>query len=385
MAFECSEEFRARVVKRYGLFARVNEIDWNALIKDACTWYPHWAIALSRTRDLPLPTNKEALIAANAAHNLALLEDVRLFLQQMPSQAVMGLKGLFMTLYVYSSVGFRPLGDVDFLVRNHDIPTATLMLNRQGYREVGVRLHSTATLSFQKGERSGLKQIELHVRPGHGHGPYYTRIAPEDLWNRAKRRPPVQGISMFFPSLEDQLLLWCLQIHDRFSVQASDLRWLLSLSDLILFLEKFGDELDLVRFREIAERSRLILPCKFSIDLCFALHSLPVAENLVNALAHRPVASREQKIFASFTWGQPADRLALRYIERVCRQGSFCDAIRYGFRALIPSSAFMKQRYRRPLLLAYIMRWSHVVCLLWRGLVLIWRSFPPEDSARRDA
>lgn len=178
---------------------------------------------------------------------------------------------------------------------------------------------------------------------------------------------------MVFPSLEDHVLLFCLQIHRRFSEDAERLRWILTFCDLVLFLEKFGSALDVGKFDSLCVDYGLVFPCEYALALCHSFRPGTSAVELLASLSTLSRASWERVLFSRYTWASEADRLVVRYVAAVCAQKSFFTALRYGMRALVPPRSFMRHGYNMSLPWAYCRRWLRAFWLLWIVILLPFR------------
>ncbi len=138
---------------------------------------------------------------------------------------VIPLKGIDLSVRVYGDMPFRPMGDIDLLIRKNDLPEASAFLFNEGFRlrtnppmknrwhdrfypedSTPFDRHPCGRRSFEK---AGL-DLDLHWDPTYQIGGQSVGMDPESAWQNA-RPGAVLGEKILLLSPED--LSWHLILH----------------------------------------------------------------------------------------------------------------------------------------------------------------------------
>lgn len=198
-----------RGVERVQASAR-RELDWDLLVRMA---YAHGMVpllyhVLSTACAEAVP--REALeqlrdyFRTNARRNLALASELVRLLALFRARDIRAIpfKGPIIAATAYRDLMLRPIGDLDILVSEQELPRATEVLVSQGYDG---RFGWDWATSFV---REGGVEVDLHARFG---PPWDPRPASFDaLWSR-RRSVPLVGTTVLTAAPEDLLLILSIQ------------------------------------------------------------------------------------------------------------------------------------------------------------------------------
>lgn len=242
---------------------------WQQLLNEA---HPNWAVLADYASDLGLAPllydsirrSDESLVPVEilsslrkhyydtAGGNLLILRELVAILRIFDAVGidVVVLKGAALIQDVYEKLAYRPMVDLDLLIRFDDLTLATEHLEQQGYRAI----HPTP---FQ--DESGLYWNEVmlvqqnNIGPAielHWHlldNPYYaTRLKTESLIERS-RQLSVADVTPRVLNVEDQIIhLCCHNLYHHLG------RFTRSLVDIAFLVAKYGDE---IVWEDITQRS----------------------------------------------------------------------------------------------------------------------------------
>ena len=267
------------------------------------------------------------------------------------------LKGVALAERVYSNIALRPMVDIDLLVRKANVCQALALLQDAGYRFEGPEISPDAALEFEneillrERDRSGWV-IELHWSLFDS--PYYQERLPEGtLWETAES-VAFEGSTACALSPEHELLHLCghLALHHR----GVGLLWWNDIADLITC---DADRLDWDRLLTEAEALNLIMPLQAVLPEAAERWAAPVPPDVLYRLAALVPRPDEARVYHQLTAGhRPPARRLLSDLSEIPGWGA---RLRFLFRNLFPSAAYMDERYgiSRPWLrpFYYLRRW----------------------------
>jgi hypothetical protein len=279
---------------------------------------------------------------------------------------VLVIKGAALAFLLYRQPHERPRCDADLLIRRSDLATAEAVLFRAGYRR---QCEPDAELA--SGQRHfdpptpGVDSIDLHWRVVNPL--VFAELLPFDAaWSRGIPVPPLGGGARTL-CLADALLLACVHRVAHHTVD-DDMRWIADVDRLVRRL----DAADADAFVGAAERSGTRRVCAHVLRSANQQLRTPV-DTLVDRLV--PAGSAPESS-AAFIGGPPA---LARIVASDLRQSRWPQRIQLIREHLIPSAAYMRQRYpdwpRALLPLAYLVR-------IGRGAPS-WLGRNPETGERR--
>ena len=267
------------------------------------------------------------------------------------------LKGVALAENVYGNVGLRPMVDTDILVQRRNVVAALAVLQRCGYRQVGMEITPGATLAYEneillRKEGNSVGQIELHWSLFDS--PYYQRRLPETtIWGTAELIA-LENRTAYQLSPEWTLLHLC--GHLAFHHQGTGLLWW---NDVAELLYRFANRIQWPEVMAQAQAAHLTLALKLVLLTAADIWLAPVPRDVIEHLRSLEPAVDEisvgQELMAAGR--SPGARLLLD--ARVIN--SWPERIRFIYHSLFPSAAYMDQRYQieRPSLrpFYYFYRW----------------------------
>lgn len=160
------------------------------------------------------------------------------------------LKGAALSQCLYQDTALRPMGDIDILCIERDIPKLTVMLNELGY--------FSKSFEFQSQIHRAIKYEQYHLPAFHiQHGGAFVEVHTnifgkytggreliEDLWKTAHKLS-VHNSQFLFLSPDYMLLHLCLHLQNHMESGIMKLYWL---CDLWGYLEIYSKNIDWVSF-----------------------------------------------------------------------------------------------------------------------------------------
>lgn len=195
-------------------------------------------------------------------------------------------KGLMLATDVYEHLALRQFGDIDVLVRHHQLPQARTLLQQHGYRPVyppgmlidprvqqlslaQTRIYDRYYHELTLQSRDNLMQIDLHWG-------FSSRLYPTDpdlttIWEGV-RSASLNGHNVLTLSHEHQLLNTCIHAaKDRWRT----LKWVVDIDRLI----RSEDDLDWVHLKALASASKSDRILTFGVRLSQLLLETPIPTN----------------------------------------------------------------------------------------------------------
>ena len=358
------------------LSMRPSEIqDWETITKDAAG---HGLIPLlyrrlkgsNLHRQLPgdLAGRLEEQRFALAARNLMLASELERILAACEERQVpcAPLRGLALAERLYGDITARPMGDLDLLVRKHDLPEVAAILLGFGFSEMdrrpGFAQAFYYTLKFFK-DRHGWIIVEPHWSLAYP--PFTDRLDMEGVWKRCVRGRVV-GVETWLLGQEELLLHLCLHLthHDG----AAPLLWFYELDRL---LRANQTALDWSRFVALARQAGLGFFLAQALRSVQALFATPIPGEILGQLTREPPRSFERRLVRLLAGASTVDgkeSLAVFFLLK-----GFRAKLRYVFALLFPSPEFMQIQYgltrKRQLPLAYLRRFCRFSWESAKGVV----------------
>ena len=228
---------------------------------------------------LPEATRQELndFYVTNSARNRFLGGELLHILQLFDAEQILAVpfKGPVLAARLYGSLELREFVDLDFLIRERDIPKAKEILSKQGYEP---NLRSTAIVPDSN-------DVELHSAS--------TGLMVELHWEFLPRRfVPVLAAEEVWNGIEPSVLwdrqIWSFSSQDMFLFLAvhggkhswSMLKWLCDVAEFI----QANPEMDWPRLFERAETLGALRTCRLAIYLAAELLQAEVPSNVVAAV-----------------------------------------------------------------------------------------------------
>lgn len=188
------------------------------------------------------------------------------------------LKGAALIPLYYREIGVRPMLDADVLVRPHQAKQAMEVLHNLRwkpfrYGEPQKRIPIVHSTPF---EDEGGRQLDLHW---HLFWECFNAGDIDDYWENAI---PIEigGVSTLALSSTDQLLHTCW--HGARWNEVPPIRWV---ADAMAILNASAAEIEWASLLQKAQRHRIVLPVKDSLEYLKNKFDAPVPDSLLNSLA----------------------------------------------------------------------------------------------------
>jgi hypothetical protein len=324
---------------------------WDQVVDHACSAGVGGAVARNMAaRNLEMPRaaaiqlgSYRQHVAAATAYGLERVEPVLARLQQAGIPFLM-LKGAALNAVLYDGPGLRPMMDVDLLIRLADARRADQVLRNRGCRP-GPDLVNEDFYPRYYYEREYFLpcrpevKIDLHVRPFRPLR--YARTVPDDaLWDQ-----PMQArcgrLTVPIPNVENMLIH--LAVHASCH-GAAELKWLY---DLKLWLDRYGDRLDIGLLADKCRTWRLAWPVRLALEQMEGLfgETSPYLQRMLNALRSQRVGWRDRMVVTQSPRDASYPLLAV-VVNLLCAPGL---RFRAGYlrAVLLPSRSHLAQLYPR--------------------------------------
>jgi hypothetical protein len=357
---------------------------WQQLLDEA---KPNWAVLADYASDLGLAPllydtirrSNESLIPVEiladlrkqyydtAGINLLILRELVAVLRSFDAVGldVVVLKGAALIQDVYERLAFRPMVDLDLLIRFEDLELAKEQLEQLGYGLIHpAPFHDESGLFWNeimlaKQTNSG-PAIELHWHLLDN--PYYaTRLKTESLIGRS-RQLSVADVAPRVLNLEDQIIhLCCHNLYHHLG------RFTRSLVDIAFLVAKYGDQ---IRWEDITQRSE---ESETTMALSSAVEQLsdnwytPIPEFVIDKTSAWKRSTR-QRLYARSQENEYFR--ALRTLTALPGSG---NKMRYVKGQLFPERGYIEWRYGlgpdTPLPVGYIRRYLSGLGGIGRAIV----------------
>jgi hypothetical protein len=239
---------------------------------------------------------------ARRAYQIAWLTNERLFdaistlLADLREEGIktMILKGTALALLYYQDLGLRSLGDVDLLIRPHDVTNAINTLTRLGWTKTG-RTPRVLTQTYLSARRAihfssdRIAKLDLHW---HVMDESCGLNADRSFWINAIPTA-VRGVQTCAMCPTDQLLHVC--AHEARWTPVALPRWIV---DAITILRASPRELDWIRLVSHAQRLGLVLPVREALEGVLQVVDAPIPSSVLNDLHRVPLSRSDHRAHA---------------------------------------------------------------------------------------
>jgi hypothetical protein len=200
----------------------------------------------------------------------------------------MVLKGAALIQLYYRESGLRPMLDADVLVHAHQAEQAMELLSKLGWKSVRhtrpqARIPIVHSTPF---EDDGGRQVDLHW---HLFWECFNANDDDDYWTNAI---PIKigGVQTLALSHTDQLLHTCW--HGARWNEVPPIRWV---ADAMTILGASSAEIEWSRLLKKAQRHRIVLPVKDSLEYLKQKFDAPVPESLLKSLSAVRISKIERE------------------------------------------------------------------------------------------
>lgn len=289
-----------------------------------------------------------------ARRNLFLLHelDQTLSLFHAAGLDVIVLKGAALIETVYKNIAFRPMRDLDLLIRHEQQPAALEMLAPAGYEQTTVVLRDSYPVALEK---CGIEPVVLELHWSLFHSLHYQQNLSMDWFWETARTVKVASHPMLVLGFEAQILHLCghLTLHHMHKPQ---LLWRNDLAELI-FTKKEKICWDLLIYK--AQTFQLILPLRQILEPIARDWGAPIPEPALQQLQALQVSTAETRAFTLSTAVKQSEGQG--YWLRLNEISGWSNRLLYILKWLFPSPASLRSRYHvsqpRLLPLAYPYHW----------------------------
>lgn len=274
------------------LYAELRGIDvesWRQLV-DRAAWHgvaPLLYHRLQRVVNLVIPREHGARLHHLYLHcllkNRAILEQLSEIVRETTKAgcSVLVLKGAYLSYCVYQEAALRPMADIDFLARPHDVEEVQRHLHTLGYRYTAgsTTIDYSGHHHLRPLSRVGSVDIEVHRDLAPEGAPFEHDII--GLWDRSTHTR-VGDLDIPHPAPDDLLLHLC--THAAFNDEF--LLGLPAACDIDAVVHRLGHQLDWDRLIQTANsdgRSRFAYA---ALRLARALLETPISEDVLASLDH---------------------------------------------------------------------------------------------------
>ena len=258
---------------------------------------------------------------------------------------VIGLKGIYLSEWLYQDIGLRQFSDIDLLVKEKDVSICISFLENMGFKKSEISLTEFILSRFIKDiihypamVFKGLS-VELHIKLHSKNEKYNLKVS--ELW---KNSIPVtiNGANVLALNTTDMLIHLCLHLDKHFK---TDHVQFTCFNDITNVLEKYAETLN---WKEFTESCRLY----YCEEIVFKY--LVMVNKYMNATVPIDIIQKynvllseiDEKLFCMYLKGDAVSLVTLssklKYLKNV---QSFSGNVYYLRDILFPSKAFMIIRY----------------------------------------
>ncbi len=240
LILDCSRtELEAELIERIKVLLK-GKIDWQYVIRyvndHGITQLLYQSIKKINSTDAPssVLAYLQNFCHNNSLRNFRSTHELILLLDLFSSHGISAIafKGPVLSILAYHNIALRQFGDLDILVREHEVSHAQAILVSSGYHLGTLTSCQKRDLDFHSGEISFVKDnshtiIDLHWKIAPRFIPFHVNL--KNWWMRLQ---PItlNGTNALTFSLEDTLLHLCIHASSHLWVR---LEWLCDIAELI--------------------------------------------------------------------------------------------------------------------------------------------------------
>ena len=321
-----------------------NHLDWDYILEESqkegvsCLIYRHLYNLKTEDRVWQYLDQLKIEYHRNSIRNTIILEEAKKILNAFNEKKIktIVLKGIFLGENIYKNIAFRPIGDIDILIKKEDLSKVNEILNSLGYSAPAhykdflkiPSLSSVNTLMYNP-QQPIHSCVHLHWHLINSSWPLdflVRKIDMERIWSQAE---PVKIDGIDALTLSPHHLLLYLGQHS-FN-HAFDR--LILVSDILEVLRHYNDRLNWQLLIDEAERFNLSSVLYYSLRLSCRLldFKIPQLERF-----KRPKAGFSDRFF-SFLIYKGVRTSAFSYFMYLSMQRGVLDKLRFMARTIFPS------------------------------------------------
>ena len=225
--------------------------------------------------------------------NERLFYDVSALLESLRAAGIetMILKGAALALLYYQDLGLRSMGDVDILIRPHDVPNAVDTLLKLGWKRMEhtarvlteTYLYARHAINYSS-DRIAKLDLHWHVMEETNHP-----NGDELFWSGAIRTT-VRGVETLAMNPTDQLLHVC--AHEAQWTPIPLPRWIV---DVMTVLRASDGNIDWNRFVTHTRGLGLVLPVREALQYVVDVARAPIPSSVLNSLYRLPLTKGDER------------------------------------------------------------------------------------------
>ncbi len=303
---------------------------------------------------LPLSVKQDLRRAydENVLRNTFLFHKLEEVLRHLATEGVdiILLKGAALSKTVYGSAGVRPMGDLDLLVREEDVPTALRVLPALGYETVPPLAYRSEVML----RKQGLVETVIEVHWNLFVPPYYQHVLPIDWFWQTALPVRIGNAPSLVLGPEAQVLHLCghLLLHH----SGEELLWLHDVAEVIAF---YREQIDWEQVLARAQAYDLVLPTQQILTRVGEEWQAPIPPDVLERLRALRPSRDEERVFAWLAARHSS--AAQRFWADLASMPGWGPRLRFVWRNLFPPAGYVQHCYRiaHPLLLPlyYPYRW----------------------------
>lgn len=236
---------------------------------------------------------------ARLAYKMTWLENERLFnyisalLESLRAAGIetMILKGAALALLYYRDLGLRSLGDVDILIRPHDVANAIDTLIELGWKKMRhtphvlteTYLHARRAINYSSDRIANL-DLHWHVMEE------TCRPNGDDWFWSGAIQTTVRGVETHAMNPTDQLLHVC--AHEARWTPIPLPRWIV---DVMTILKTSPSDVDWDRLVSHARRLGLVIPVREALKQVVDVVDAPIPSSVLNSLHRLPLSKEDER------------------------------------------------------------------------------------------
>ena len=310
------------------------------------------------------------------ARNISIWDEIKPILKSLEEKEIEAilLKGIALGVTIYPSIGFRPMSDVDILIKDKDLFKVNKTLNRFGYVSIDInpqdieigKLEYLTTLNYRNKNLSLPLDIHLHrhlVNSGIPNFSYISKINMTRIWQMA-RLTEIFGIKALFLSPEHLIVYLC-----EHSLRVThSLNRLILLADISQAINYYQDKIDwdfLVKESYNFGLERMVYYGLYSVN---RILRIDVPSNILSILKPKRLTLGE-KIFLSQV-AKNKSSPGLSYLVHLAMNKKHSQKIKFLFRTLFPPKKILGQRSQiSPSKINYLYYVSRLKEVLWHAII----------------
>jgi len=268
------------------------------------------------------------------------LEELLLALHDAGIDALL-LKGAALSHAIYGRSAVRPMGDLDVLVRPEQARAALDALTRIGYSRCDAEPHAGDTLVYEVESalwKPGPIPTLLEIHWGLLDSPHYQRVLDMAWFWRTALPVRIGGADTLILGAEAQLLHLC--AHLTLHHAGEGVLWRHDIAEVV---HAYRERLDWGLLLAQAQAFDLVLPVQGLLKEIAAQWQAPIPGEILQRLADLRPSPAEVRVYTRLT--VPARPVAQRFYADLASMPGWRPRLRYALTNLLPSPAYMRQRY----------------------------------------